>query len=50
MITTKNINKIRAATPDPEGAMYRELEYTQGRGYVTFSVPVLKCRTMVVIQ
>lgn len=50
LITTKNINKIWAATPDPEGAKYRELEYTQGSGYVTFTVPVLNYWTMVVIQ
>ena len=37
LITTKKINKIWAATPDPEGAMYRELEFTQGSGYVTFT-------------
>lgn len=48
--TSQKVNKLWAATPDNEGSLYNELPFTQGNGYITFTLPVLKYWTMIVLD
>ena len=44
------INKIWVATPDKEGSMYQEIEFTQNTGVVNLTIPALKYWTMIVME
>jgi len=48
--TSKTVKKVWVATPDSEGNLYRELEFSAGDGYITLNLPVLKYWTMVVLD
>jgi len=46
----QTVERIWVATPDREGCMYEEVTFTQDAGRVSFSLPVLKYWTVVVIE
>ena len=48
--TSQAVKKVWAATPDSEGSMYKELEFTTSTGYVSFEIPALKYWTMIVLE
>ncbi|GHV56178.1 cycloisomaltooligosaccharide glucanotransferase [Bacteroidia bacterium] len=47
---SQTVKKIWVATPDKEGRMFEEVEYTQNAGVVNFTLPALKYWTMIVIE
>jgi len=48
--TTQTVKKLWVATPDSEGSLYTELDFSSGQGYITFTLPALKYWTMIVLE
>ena len=48
--TLRSINKVWVASPDVNGGVVQELDFTQQNGKVTFTLPSLKYWTMVVME
>jgi len=47
---SQNVSKVWTATPDPEGKMYEEIDFSVGTGNITLTIPTLKYWTMLVIE
>jgi len=50
IMTAQTPKKIWAATPDNEGRIYQELDFTSEQGFVSLTLPVLKYWTMIVLE
>lgn len=50
LVTSQAVRKVWAATPDSEGSMYQELDFTTGTGFISFQLPALKYWTMIVLE
>jgi dextranase len=48
--TSQSVKKLWVATPDSEGSLYEELDFTSGEGYISFVLPALKYWTMIVLD
>lgn len=50
IMTAQTPKKIWAATPDSEGSLYQEVDFTSEQGFVSLTLPVLKYWTMIVLE
>lgn len=50
LATSQVVRKIWVGTPDREGKMYEELNFSTGAGYVSFTLPALKYWSMIVLE
>jgi len=50
LATSQTVKKLWVATPDSEGNMYQELDFTTDTGSISFELPALKYWTMIVLE